>query len=162
MTYWILLKTTFAFPQSCQKQRNGSINFSHYFRFGFQEEELYAFLKTRFCNPTDASNQTHFWSKGDTKSVYMSTGCQIKSTSRNTFVIKLEYDLLVTWVQIWNTFFYIFWYWFHFKSLYFINPMSFLNSPIHLVRLYTIKFYNSNLNIANHNLRFTNFLREKI
>ena len=142
-----IVKNTFCVSPILPKQRNGRINFFHYFRFGFQEEELYAFLKTRFCNPAHASNQTHFWSKGDTKSVYMSTGCQLKLYLK-------KYICHKTW--IWSVSYlstnmkYIF--------LYFLVLISiirvFSNSPVHLVRLYTIKFYSSNLNIANHNLCF--------
>ena len=153
MTYWILLKTTFACPQSCQNKEMEESIFFIIIGLGFKKRNYMHFSKQDSAIQLMHQIKPIFDPKGILNPYTCLPDVKWIPTSKHIFVIKLEYDLLVTWVQIWNTFFYIFWYWFHFKSM---------NSPIHLVRFYTIKFYNSNLDIANHNLRFTNFLREKI
>ena len=125
-----IVKNNFRVSPILLKQRNGRINFFFIILgLGFKKRNYMHFSKQDSAIQLMHQIKPIFDPKGILNPYTCLPDVKWISTSKHIFVIKLEYDLLVTWVQIWNTSFYIFWH-------------------------YTIKFYNSNLNIANHNLCF--------
>ena len=60
----------------CNHQAIYFFSFTFCNRPRIQKEKLHAFLKTRFCNSSNAPNKTHFRSEENIESLYMSARCQ--------------------------------------------------------------------------------------